>query len=322
MATQRLAEGSILITGGSGFIGSTLARYLLDHELSSDIVLADIARSPRVDGLADRVEFVEADLAEASRCEDLVGPDVGTVYHLASLVSGGAERDFVAGYKANLHATLNLLEACRKQGTDPRFVFTSSIATFGGSDLPDVIDDWTFQHPQNSYGVAKVIGEQLLNDYSRKGFLDGRGVRLPAIVVRDVANTAASGYASALVREPVAGDDYVCPVPPGTRLPILSIERCVELLVALAQLPAEGFGDYRTINGPGISPSAEEIAETVREYSREGYGSIAFDVDPEIEEIVQAWPKVMKAERAESLGLQGDPSIDSIVTSYIEKVEK
>lgn len=274
---------------------------------------------PRLAPIRDRVEFVRADLADAASCRALVRPDVACVYHFASLVSGGAERDFEAGLNANVLATLNLLEASRRQGQRPRFVFTSSIATFGGTRLPATVNDWTHQHPQNSYGVAKVVGKQWLNDYSRKGFLDGRGVRLPAIVVRDEPNTAASGYVSALFREPLHGRDYACPVGPATRIPIMSVQRCIALLAALGALPDEALGDYRTINGPNLSPSAGEIAADVAAFlqrtGRAG-GMIAFAPQPAIQTMIDSWPREMLAKRAADLGLQADDSLAEILEHY------
>ena len=312
-----MTEGRILITGAGGFVGVALAKAILQRDPSCTIVAADIVKARRLSAIASKVSFVQVDLTDAQVCDQLITPKVETIYHLASLVSGGAEQDFVGGYRANLHATLNLLEACRKQQNVPRLVFPSSIAAFGGSRLPDTVDDWTFQHPQNSYGVAKVIGEQLLNDYSRKGYVDGRGVRLPAIVVRDEPNTAASGYASDLVREPVAGKDYTCPVPAETRIPILSVARCVRALMSLAEMPGACLGDYRTMNGPSIAPSAQQIADAVQRLGMDGLGTIAFDPDPRIARIVVAWPKTMAFERAAALGLEPDDSIEAVVAEYV-----
>jgi nucleoside-diphosphate-sugar epimerase len=232
-------------------------------------------------------------------------------------VSGGAERDFVAGFNANVRATINLLEACREKGARPRFFFASSIATFGGERLPKVIDDWTHQHPQNSYGVAKVLGEQLLNDYSRKGYVDGRAMRLPAIVVRDEPNTAASGYTSALIREPLCGRDYVCPVPPSTRIPVLNRGTCIELIVSLMGLPADALGDYRTINCPNIAPAAREIAQAVLRRKRQGVGKISFKPDPSVAGMIAAWPKQMLTTRAATLGLHASSTIDTVIDEYL-----
>ncbi|MFB3820116.1 MAG: NAD-dependent epimerase/dehydratase family protein, partial [Candidatus Methylomirabilales bacterium] len=307
---------AILITGGGGFLGAAVAEQLLARQPGAKLILNYRSRTPRLARFEGRACLVPADLTDAAACRALVAPDVGVVFHLASLVSGGAEADFLAGMQANLHASLHLLEACRLAGTRPRFVFPSSIASFGGAHLPETVTDWTHQHPQNSYGVAKAVVEQLLNDYSRKGYVDGRGLRLPAIVVRDEANTAASGYASALIREPLAGRDYPCPVSAETRIPILSLRRCVALLIACAELDAAGFGDYRTLNSPGLSPSAAEIADAVRSSGAPGAGRITFRPDPDVERIVAAWPRYMEAERAKSLGLAGDASIQDIVREY------
>ena len=325
------ASREVVITGGAGFLGSRVAALLLKRYPGVRITLTDITDTARLEpllrspaALDGQVSFAVGDLSDQAFVSRIITEECGTVFHLASLVSGGAERDFQAGLQANVLATINLLEALRLRADRPRFVFTSSIATFGGSELPEEIDDWTFQHPQNSYGVAKVLGEQLLNDYSRKGFLSGRGVRLPAITVRDVANSAASGYASTMVREALAGRDYACPVSAETRIPIMGAQTAVSLLVALAELPNEALGDYRTINGHGVSPSAGEIADAVAATSPSGHalGTISFDPDPTIESIVAAWPRVMHAARADRIGLPADSSVREIIDSYIASSER
>ncbi|MFW6213237.1 MAG: NAD-dependent epimerase/dehydratase family protein [Spirochaetota bacterium] len=325
------ASKEVVITGGAGFLGARVASLLLERYPGARLTLTDITDTSRLEPLlrsqaaADgRVVFAVGDLSDQSFVDQIITDECGTVFHLASLVSGGAERDFQAGLQANVFATINLLEALRLRAEKPRFVFTSSIATYGGSELPKEIDDWTFQHPQNSYGVAKVLGEQLLNDYSRKGFLSGRGVRLPAITVRDVANTAASGYASTMVREALAGRDYACPVSPETRIPIMGADTAVSLLVALAELPDTALGDYRTVNGHGVSPTAAEIAEAVVAASPAGrpLGAITFAPDPAIESIVAAWPRAMHATRADKVGLPADTSVRHIIDSYLASLSR
>ena len=321
MSAQSVQK-KILITGGGGFLGARLAALILAREPAAKIVLTDIARSPRLDPLAGRVEFIQADISDPGACRDIVHIDTGTVYHLASLVSGGAEKDFEAGMKANVFATINLLESCRLRAEKPVFVFTSSIATFGGRDLPDEVDDFTYQHPQNSYGVAKVVGEQLLNDYTRKGYVDGRGVRLAAIIVRDVANSALSGYASNMIREPLAGKDYVCPVGENIRIPLMGIKTPARFLYELGTMDGSRLGDYRTLNGRGISPTAGEIAAAVAARAPRGGtpGAIRFRPDPEIERIIATWPRVMHARRAASLGLPGDAGIGDIIDEYLAEL--
>ncbi|MCX7786334.1 MAG: NAD-dependent epimerase/dehydratase family protein [Spirochaetes bacterium] len=308
-----------LITGASGFLGARLAARILESEPQTHLILTDQVDSPRIDPIRSAVQFIQGDLGDPSLSHDLLSSEVDRVFHLASLVSGGAEQNFELGLKVNVYATLNLLEACRFQGRKPIFVFTSSIATFGGKEMPPEVTDWTFQHPQNSYGVAKVIGEQLLNDYTRKGFIDGRGVRFPAVIVRDIPNTALSGYASNMIREPLAGKDYVCPVPEDTRIPLVSIKTAVETLYALGTIDGSLLGDFRTVNGRGISPSAFEIALAVESIGEKVglIGTITFKPDPSVEPIIATWPKFMRADRAEALGLPGDRDIQSIIEEYL-----
>ena len=310
---------AILITGGSGFLAVSLAKHLIERDPSRQVVLSDIVEHPRLSAVKDKVAFARADLTNPSACRDLITDRVGTVFHFAALVSGGAERDFEAGLQANLYAPLNLLEACRQQGTCPRFIFPSSIATFGGAHLPEAIDDYTYQHPQSSYGVAKVAMEQVLNDYSRRGYVDARGLRLAATIVRDVPNTAASGHVSNIIQVPIAGNDYVCPVTPETRIPVLGTRKCVELLVALGDLEPGTLGDYCTINGVSLSPSAGEMAEAVRTCGLDDLGAIAFEPDPEVMDMIGKWPKIMHSDRARKLGLEADESIKGIVADYLRE---
>jgi len=309
--------GTILITGGSGYLGIGVAEMLLSKKPDQEIILTDVCASDRLSRLHGKCQFVKADLTKETACKELITDKIDTVFHLASLVSGGAEQNFALGYNVNMLAMYYVLEACREVGHVPKVVFASSIATFGGHDLPETIDDWTFQHPQSSYGVQKMIGEHLINDYTRKGFIDGRGVRLPAIIVRDEPNTALSGYISALIREPVAGHDYSCPAPEHTRLPVLSFDECIRLLLTLSCLEPEALEDYRTINGPGISPTAKEIALAVEKQKKASFGHIDFHPDPSVDAIVRAWPKFMKYTRAEQLGITTSQSIDDIVKNYI-----
>lgn len=306
----------VLITGGAGFLGVAVAELLLAREAGIRLTLTDLVEHPRLATIRARVRFIPGDVGDAAVCAGLVDASVHTVFHFASLVSGGAERDFDAGMRANLDSTRHLLDAARRAGNAPRFVFPSSIATFGGGALPTTVDDWTHQHPQNSYGVAKVVCEQLINEYSRRGWVDGRVLRLPAVIVRDEPNSAVSGYASGLIREPLAGRDYVCPVSPETRIPLISTATTVGVLVGAGDLAPGALGDFRALNAPGIQPSAQDIADAVRATRAPGLGSISFAPDPAIERIVAAWPKQLKAERAQALGLPADRSIGEVIAEY------
>jgi nucleoside-diphosphate-sugar epimerase len=240
---------------------------------------------------------------------------VGAVFHLASLVSGGAEQNFELGTKVNLDATRDLLEACRLTGHRPRFVFASSIAVYGG-ELPAVVTDETPPLPRMSYGAQKLVCEVLIDDYSRRGYVDGRALRLPAVLVRpQSANTAVSGWSSAIIREPLAGRDYVCPVQPQTRLACISVGRVVQAFLRMAELPAERLGARRTVLLTGVSASAQEMWDAVKEKAQ---GKVRFEPDPRLQPLMDAAPKATRSKRAAELGLPASESIDEIVREYEE----
>src|SRR5687768_957174 len=216
----------IVITGGGGFLGRKLARALLDHGKLADaanvareireIVLVDVAAPEPADD--PRVRFVAGDLAEEALIARVFASPVDSAFHLAAVVSGEAEQNFDLGWRVNVDATRAWLEACRRQASAPKFVFTSSAAVFGGT-LPDVLPDDQQLTPQSSYGAQKAVGEMLVHDYTRKGYLDGRSLRLPTVTVRPgKPNKAASSFASGIVREPLNGIEAICPVPPQTRM--------------------------------------------------------------------------------------------------------
>jgi nucleoside-diphosphate-sugar epimerase len=210
---------SILVTGAAGYIGSALARALVPRR----VVTTDQAAPAQVIG----------NLAYPKFARSLISPEVEVVFHLASLVSGGAEQNFELGTKVNLDATRDLLEACRLAAHCPKFVFASSIAVYGGVDR---IDDATPPAPRISYGAQKLVCEILIDDYSRRGYVDGRSLRLPTVMVRPGgANTAVSGWASAIIREPLAGRDYVCPVRPDTTMACISVKKVVECFIRASQ---------------------------------------------------------------------------------------
>src|ERR1700753_419996 len=248
---------TILITGGAGFLGQRLARRLLQRGGSEDIVLVDQVPAP--DFGDSRVKVVAADISDPAALKSLITSDVGLVFHLAAVVSGAAEADFDLGMRINLDASRLLLDLCRAAGHRPKVVFTSSVAVYGGA-LPPVVTDDTPLNPRSSYGTQKAMGELLLADYTRKGFVDGRILRLPTISVRPGApNKAASSFASGLIREPLNGQPTVCPVSPDLSLWLLSPPRAVESLIAGAELPSSAFAGRRALNLPGLSVSVADM---------------------------------------------------------------
>jgi nucleoside-diphosphate-sugar epimerase len=317
----------VVITGGAGFLGQRLARRLLrDGRLTdakgavreiSEILLLDIVAA---EGFADaRIRTLTGDISDAALLREAIAADTASIFHLAAVVSGQAEAEFDLGMRINLDASRLLLERCRQLGTRPKVVFTSSVAVYGG-ELPALVNDATALEPQSSYGVQKAIGELLLSDYHRRGFIDGRVLRLPTISVRPGRpNKAASGFASGIVREPLAGIDAVCPVDPATRLWLLSPRQAIACLIAGHELPNEALGRRRFLNLPGISVTAGEMVDTLaRVAGAEVARRVSWQPDPIVERIVGGWPAAWDTMRATSLGLQGDEDFESILRAYIE----
>ena len=284
----------ILVTGAAGYIGSALVKALAGR----DVVATDQSSPAPVIG----------NLAYPQFARSLITPEIATVFHLASLVSGGAEQNFELGTKVNLDATRDLLEACRLAGHRPKFVFASSIAVYGGVD--EVTDD-TPPAPRLSYGAQKLVCEILIADYTRRGYIDGCALRLPAVLVRrGGANTAVSGWSSAIIREPLAGRDYVCSVRPDTRLACISIKQ-----VGQAFLHAERIGAQGTVLLNGISVSAQEMWDAVRPRAS---GKVRFVPDPAVQAVMDGAPKRTTSERATRLGFPQSRDIGEIIRDYEE----
>jgi nucleoside-diphosphate-sugar epimerase len=306
---------SALITGGGGFLGQRLAKALLARDAGAGVTLVDIAFPPGVDS---RCKCVTGDLGSPEVLARALVPGITSVFHLAAVVSGAAEADFDLGYRVNLDATRALLEACRHIPQPPRLVFASSVAAFGGA-MPDVIDDATTPTPQSSYGAQKVIGEYLVGDYSRKGFIDGRSMRLPTIVVRPgKPNLAASSFASGILREPLNGVAADCPVPESTELWILSPRRVIESILHGHDLPAQDWGTNRVLNIPGITVSVRQMIAALRKAAGDEVASrIAFKPDARIQAIVSGWPARFRTPRAATMGFRADDGIEQIIRDYL-----
>ena len=317
----------VLITGGAGFLGQRLARQLLTRGQLNDsqgrahaidqIMLVDVV--PAHDFGDARVCVVTGDIADGALLRQIIDIETTSIFHLAAIVSGQAEADFELGMRINLDAPRLLLDICRALGHKPKVVFTSSVAVYGGT-LPEVVQDTTALNPQSSYGTQKAIGELLLNDFSRRGFVDGRVLRLPTISVRPgKPNQAASSFASGIIREPLNGESSVCPVSPELRLWLLSPQRAIDSLIAGHELSAQSLGDSRTVNLPGVSVSVGEMVAALEKVAGpEPVARIRFMPDPAIERIVKSWPGAWDVTRAQALGLLADTDFESIIRAYIE----
>jgi nucleoside-diphosphate-sugar epimerase len=318
----------VLITGGAGFLGQRLARQLLDRGELTDsqgkaqridqLVLVDVV--PANDFADKRVRVVTGDIADGALMRQAIDTGTTSIFHLAAIVSGQAEADFDLGMRINLDASRLLLDISRELGHKPKIVFTSSVAVYGGK-LPDVVQDTTALNPRSSYGMQKAIGELLVNDYSRRGFIDGRVLRLPTISVRPgKPNKAASSFASGIIREPLNGEPSVCPVERDARLWLLSPRAAIDALIAGHELHAESLGDSRTINLPGLSVSVGEMVAALEKVAGpEPVSRISFVPDPAVERIVNSWPAAWDVTRAKALGLSADTDFESIVRQYVDE---
>ena len=316
---------NILITGGAGFlgqqlIGALLARDGLDlgagRQPIGRLVCFDQTEGAIVD---PRVRNVAGNIADPSAVAALVGPDTAVVVHLAAVVSGTAEADFDLGMRVNVDGTRNLLEACRAAGHRPRLLFSSSIAVFGG-DLPSVITDATEATPQGSYGVQKRIGELLVQDFTRKGFIDGRAVRVPTVVVRPgKPNGAASGFASGILREPLGGEPARLPVDPATEMWMASPRAVVRMFLRALALPESAWGWNRVLNLPGLVASMhDELAALRRVGGEAAVGLVRHDPDPAVIALVRTWAARFDTRRALAMGFEADVDVDAIVRAYVE----
>src|SRR5438094_3198189 len=313
----------IVITGGCGFLGRRVAFRLLEQGSGlgpvDELVLFDNARSALPLPEDRRVRLVTGDIADRAMVARVIAPGTDAVFHLAAIVSGQAEADTDLGYRVNLDGTHAVLDACRALGSAPRLVFASSLAVYGGK-LPPAVGDDTALTPQTSYGAQKAIGELLVNDYSRKGFVDGRALRLPTVVVRPGRpNRAASTFASSMIREPLAGQEAICPVSPDTVMALASPRRIVTGLVHALGIPGEAFGTSRSLQLPGFSVSVGEMGAGMRRAGGEAvHARIRWQPDPLVQQIVSGWPPALAAPRALALGFTADPGIDAVVYAFIE----
>ena len=325
---------NILITGGCGFLGVRLARTLLAMgslclagaapQAIARLTLVDRVGPPADLSADPRVVFIGGDLFDQLQGGQLLAADTSLVFHLAAAVSGECEADFDLGMRSNVDATRMLLEACRKLGTQPVLVFSSSLAVFGHSaqqPLPAVLSDATLPTPQSSYGIQKFIGEQLVADYARKGFVDGRSVRLMTVSVRPgKPNGAASSFLSGMIREPLAGVRATCPVQPDTPVALASPARAIEGLLCAVQTSAAQWGPRTAMTLPGLMTTVGAMAQALeRVAGPTATALLDWRADPAIEKIVNTWPGNIQTPRANALGLQSDTDFEQIVRGYVRE---
>lgn len=311
----------VVITGGAGFLGSLLARRLLASPISlgggkaepvGELVLVDLVAPPRDLAADGRVQSVVGELAAT-----IAGlGDVDAVFHLAGVVSGAAEADFDLGMRTNIDGTRAVLEYTRRHRVPPVLVFSSSLAVFGNEPT---VDDDTLPRPETSYGVQKFIGEQLVADYTRKGFVRGRSVRLMTVSVRPgKPNAAASGFLSGIIREPLAGQRAVCPVPPDTPVALSSPRATLAALVLAAEVDDGTWGSRTAMNLPGLATTPALMAAALDRIAGAGTSDlIDWTDDPTISAMVRTWPAEVRTPRAHRLGLTSETSFDDIVRAYL-----
>lgn len=317
----------ILITGGGGFIGQKLAKQLCelgtcDGQEISGITLADI-QEPGDFASSIPVKRVVADISAAENVDTLFADEPDIIYHLAAVVSGAAEADLDLGMRVNLGGTMNILDAARKQGVrtgnPPMVIYASSVAVHGGN-APETVIDGVELNPQSSYGTQKAIGELLLQDFSRKGLIDGRGLRLPTVTIRPgKPNAAASSFMSSIFRDTLQGEKSNCPVSRDFPVWHTAPRTVVENLIYAATIPAKGFGYSRNLNLPGRTDTiGEMIAAMTAVAGPKAEARITWESDSVIEKIVMGWRGHFAPENGLSLGFTADVSFQDSVRYFLD----
>jgi D-erythronate 2-dehydrogenase len=313
----------VLVTGAAGMLGRKFCNQLatagsIAGKKVRTLTMVDIVESPKIEAPFDVLSFA-GDLAERGIAEQLIADHPDIILHSAAVVSGEAEVDFDKGYRINVEATRELFEAIRRASYHPRVVFTSSIAVFG-APFPEVIGQEFFSTPLTSYGTQKAIGELLLADYTRKGFFDGVGIRLPTICVRPgKPNRAASGFFSSIIREPLNGQEAILPVPDTVRHWFASPRSAIGFFFRAAEIADASLGTRRVLAMPGLSATVGEMIESLGRCAGSERSKLIRRVpDPAIIKIVEGWPMALDASRAENLGFKAEANFDEIVRAHIE----
>ncbi|MEM7544085.1 MAG: D-erythronate dehydrogenase [Pseudomonadota bacterium] len=313
----------VLITGGGGFLGVKLARALaakgeVRGEAISHLIQADLfAPEPVEAGFP--VEGVALDIGDRAAVDAAFQTLPDCIFHLAAVVSGQAEAEFDIGLRVNLMGTINLLEAMRAAGNKPILVYTSSVAVYGG-EIPDMIEDWTILNPQTSYGAQKAAGELLVTDYSRKGFIDGRGLRLPTVTVRPgKPNAAASSFMSSIFREPLQGETANCPVSEDYPIWNSAPRTVVSNLVHAAEVPEEDWGQNRCLAIPGQTNTVREMVDAMTNVAgTNAAGRITWNPDPFVQKITDGWRAYLNPAKALRLGFHQDSGFENNIRWFLE----
>lgn len=315
---------NVLIIGGAGMVGQKLVQRLAIDERLGDreigaVELFDVVEASVPDSSFE-ITASTGDLSDQSTAAALVAMRPDVIFHLAAVVSGEAEADFAKGYRINLDGTRYLLDAiCAAEDYCPRIVFTSSIAVFG-APYPEAIGDEFLTTPLTSYGTQKAIGELLLSDFTRRGMMDGVGIRLPTICVRPGRpNKAASGFFSNIIREPLAGKEAVLPVSDDVRHWHASPRSAVGFLIRAATIPSEEVGTRRNLTMPGISVTVGDQIEALRSVAGDQVvARIRREPDESIIRMVDGWPRNFDPQRAIRLGFEADASFEDIIRVHVE----
>lgn len=315
----------VLITGAAGFIGTALQRALIARGSLADaggtprrieeLVLADRADVPLAGDAPCRRRVLRGDLAEPGFAAQLAALAPDSVFHLAASLTLEAEADEPRAYRLHVEALRELIAGF---GKPPRLVLASSIAVFGG-DLPATVGDGLRAEPDTTYGTHKAIAELLLADYSRRGRVDARALRLPIVLIRDGApSPAVSDRIAAIVREPLAGRDVVCGLHPDTRMPVASAQAVARALIAMHDLPAERLPHDRALNLPSLSITVAEMVAALRRVAGdEAAARVRYEPDPTLQRVVDGWPRAFTSDRASALGLHADADFDAILGAYL-----
>lgn len=311
---------NIVITGGAGFLGSLLAQTLLQQDSGSiqSLMIIDRVKPNGTITEDPRVSAIVADITDPQQVATLIGPTTTHVFHLAAIVSSHAEQDFDLGIKVNLTATQLMLEQCRQVNSEIRFVFSSSLAVFGGA-LPEVVTPMTATQPSSSYGTQKAIGELLVNDYGRKNLVDAISVRLPTICIRPgVPNQAASSFVSGMIREPLKGQTSNCPVDLDLGLWISSPETVIQNIIHASRLERSAIQGYRTFNLPGIRVTPRTmLAAMAEQVAPSRTDLVTIKKDKAIESIVASWPQSIDNTKELNLGFSVDANFNAVLSRYL-----